>query len=60
MVFYSLGWLILSLSASWLEWALFFGRLFFGAGKSQSCLNQLSGKREVRASGSISNLILGF
>ncbi|PWY27966.1 hypothetical protein CGH22_23370 [Vibrio parahaemolyticus] len=56
----SLGFLALSSSASWFQWALFSGHLFFGAGNSQSCLNQLSGKREVRASGSISNLILGF
>nr|WP_084834092.1 hypothetical protein [Vibrio cidicii] len=55
-----LGWLVLSLSASWLQWALFFGHLFFGAGNSENCLNQFSGKREVRAAGSISNLILGF
>ncbi|MCG6318448.1 hypothetical protein K6U66_11705, partial [Vibrio alginolyticus] len=61
MVFvYSLDWLILSLSASWLQWALFSGHLFFGAENSQSCLNQLSGKRKVRAAGSIRNLILGF
>ncbi len=59
-VFYSLDWLILSLSASWLQWALFFGHLFFGAGKSESYLNQFSGKREVRVAGSIGNLILGF
>ncbi|MER0408073.1 hypothetical protein ABRZ71_22640 [Vibrio vulnificus] len=56
----SLGFLALSSSASWFQWALFSGHLFFGAENSQSCLNQLSGKREVRASGSISNLILGF
>ncbi|MCD1216848.1 hypothetical protein B4934_18450 [Vibrio cholerae] len=55
-----LGWLVLSLSASWLQWALFFGHLFFGAGNSECCLNQFSGKREVRAVGSISNLILVF
>ncbi len=52
--------LVLCSSASWLQWALFFGHLFFGAGNSQSCLNQLSGKREVRAAGSIRNLTLGF
>ncbi|KYN81841.1 hypothetical protein ATY36_20370 [Vibrio cidicii] len=56
----SIGWLVLSLSASWLQWALFSGHLFFGAGNSERCLNQFSGKREVRAVGSISNLILGF
>ncbi|HAS6253866.1 TPA: hypothetical protein I7181_23235, partial [Vibrio vulnificus] len=53
-------WLVLSLSASWLQWALFSGHLFFGAGNSERCLNQFSGKREVRAVGSINNLILGF
>ncbi len=37
-----------------------FGHLFFGAENSESCLNQFSGKREVRVAGSISNLILGF
>ncbi|HDY7823424.1 TPA: hypothetical protein RQK13_004324 [Vibrio vulnificus] len=37
-----------------------FGHLFFGAENSESCLNQFSGKREVRVVGSISNLILGF
>ncbi|EPI2027292.1 hypothetical protein ACSYON_004522, partial [Vibrio vulnificus] len=40
--------------------ALFFGHLFFGAGNSESCLIQFSGKLEVRPVGSISNLILGF
>ncbi len=39
---------------------LFSGHFFFGAGNSENCLNQYSGKREVRAVGSISNLILGF
>ncbi|WP_414730825.1 hypothetical protein [Vibrio vulnificus] len=56
----SLGWLVLSLSASWLYWALFSGHLFFGAKNSESCLSQFPGKREVRAAGSIGNLILGF
>ncbi len=56
----SLGWLVLSLSASWLQWARFSGHLFFGAGNSERCLNQFSGKREVRAVGSIRSLILGF
>ncbi|EGR1504979.1 hypothetical protein FWP52_24650 [Vibrio parahaemolyticus] len=55
-----LGWLVLSLSASWLQWALFSGHLFFGAGNSERCLNQFSGKRKVRVVGSISNLILVF
>ncbi len=36
------------------------GHLFFGAENSENCLSQFSGKREVRAVGSISNLILGF
>ncbi len=58
--FCSLGWLVLSLSASLLQWALFSGQLFFGAGNSENCLNQFSGKREVRAVGSIRSLILGF
>ncbi|EPC8673139.1 hypothetical protein ACR3BM_004309, partial [Vibrio vulnificus] len=40
--------------------ALFFGHLFFGAGNSESCLNQFSGKREVRAVGSIRSPFLGF
>ncbi|PVX17230.1 hypothetical protein DD565_10840 [Vibrio cholerae] len=52
--------MVLSLSASLLQWALFSGQLFFGAGNSENCLNQFSGKREVRAVGSIRNLILGF
>ncbi|WP_206780083.1 hypothetical protein, partial [Vibrio vulnificus] len=56
----SLGWLVLSLSASWLQWALFSGHLFFGAGNSERCLSQYSGKREVRAVGSTKSLILGF
>ncbi|EOA6644682.1 hypothetical protein M2H07_23430, partial [Vibrio vulnificus] len=56
----SLGWLVSSFSASWLRWALFSGHLFFGAGNSEGCLNQFSGKCEVKVTGSISNLILGF
>ncbi|RZP54329.1 hypothetical protein D8T45_23485 [Vibrio vulnificus] len=56
----SLSFLALSLSASWLQWALFSGHLFFGAENSECCFNQFSGKREVRVAGSISNLILGF
>ncbi|MCU8163874.1 hypothetical protein M2H13_22335, partial [Vibrio vulnificus] len=40
--------------------ALFFGHLFFGAENSESCLNRFSGKREVRAVGSIRSLFLGF
>ncbi|WP_319023929.1 hypothetical protein [Vibrio navarrensis] len=54
----SLGRLVSSLSASWLRWALFSGHPFLGAKNSESCLNQFSGKREVRAAGSIRNLIL--
>ncbi|WP_080540789.1 hypothetical protein [Vibrio vulnificus] len=56
----SLGVLVLCLSASWLQWALFSGLLFFGAENSEFCLNQFSGKCEVRAVGSISILISGF
>ncbi|MEJ3634894.1 hypothetical protein, partial [Vibrio vulnificus] len=52
--------LVSSLSASWLQWALFSGDLFFGAENSENCLNQFSRKREVRAVGSIRNLLLGF
>ncbi|EHI9279614.1 hypothetical protein J9101_004356 [Vibrio vulnificus] len=47
-------------SASRLRLALFSGQLFFGAGNSESCLSQFSGKHEVRPVGSISNQILGF
>ncbi|HFQ4917165.1 TPA: hypothetical protein ACGUVZ_004309 [Vibrio vulnificus] len=54
------GLFVSSFSASRLQWALFFGHLFFGAKNSENCLNQFSGKREVRAVGLISNLILGF
>ncbi|HAS6373363.1 TPA: hypothetical protein I7236_21200 [Vibrio vulnificus] len=40
---------------------VFVGKLaFVGAKNSESCLNQFSGKREVRAIGSIRNVILGF
>ncbi|TBT62244.1 hypothetical protein CGK63_01165 [Vibrio parahaemolyticus] len=42
------------------KWALFSGHLFFGAKNSENCLNQFSGKREVRAVGSIRNPFLGF
>ncbi|EGR1311761.1 hypothetical protein D9A28_17660 [Vibrio cholerae] len=56
----SVGWLVSSLSASWLQWARFSGQLFFGARNSENCLSQFSGKREVRVVGSIRNLILGF
>ncbi|MCD1216716.1 hypothetical protein B4934_17670 [Vibrio cholerae] len=48
------------LSASWLLLALFSGRPFLGAKNSESCLNQFSGKREVRAVGSIRNPFIGF
>ncbi|EOB6680326.1 hypothetical protein ACHELU_004339 [Vibrio vulnificus] len=56
----SLGLLVSSSSASRFYWTLLFGHLFFGAGNSENCLNQFSGKYEVRAAGLISNLILGF
>ncbi|HAS8120155.1 TPA: hypothetical protein I7662_21525 [Vibrio vulnificus] len=39
---------------------MFFGLLFFGARNSENCLNQFSGKREVRAVGSIRNPFLVF
>ncbi len=56
----SLGLLVLCLSASWLRLVLFSGHSFFGAKNSENCLNQFSGKREVRAVGSIRNPFLGF
>ncbi|ANZ13275.1 hypothetical protein VpaChn25_PB19 (plasmid) [Vibrio parahaemolyticus] len=56
----SLNFLVLCSSANWLQWALFSGHPFLGAGNLESCLNHFSGKCEVRAAGSISNLILGF
>ncbi|POF46924.1 hypothetical protein CRN51_21255 [Vibrio vulnificus] len=55
-----LSFWVLCSSASWLQRALFSGHLFFGAGNSQSCLNQFSGKHEVRAVGSIRSPFLGF
>nr|WP_254792679.1 hypothetical protein [Vibrio vulnificus] len=55
-----LSFLALSSSASWFQWALFSGQLFFGAGNSENCLNQFSGKRAVRAVGSIRTSNLGF
>nr|WP_258230134.1 hypothetical protein [Vibrio vulnificus] len=58
--FCSLNFLVLCSSASWLQWALFSGHLFFGVGSSENCFNQFSVKREVRGAGSISNLILSF
>ncbi|MGL0927436.1 hypothetical protein ACSTDZ_22665, partial [Vibrio vulnificus] len=60
VLLWSFGFSVLCLSASWLHWARFSGRLFFGAGNSERCLSQFSGKREVRAVVSISNLISGF
>ncbi|EAS76219.1 hypothetical protein V12G01_21113 [Vibrio alginolyticus 12G01] len=48
------------MSASWLQWALFSGQLFFGAGNSENCLIQFSSKREVGPAGSINILITGF
>ncbi|MBE3659095.1 hypothetical protein BOO92_20755 [Vibrio navarrensis] len=56
----SFGFSVLCLSASWFHWALFSGHLFFGAGNSERCLSQFSGKRKVRAVVSIRNLILDF
>ncbi|HII4333339.1 hypothetical protein [Vibrio vulnificus] len=56
----SLGFSVRCLSASWLLWALFSGHPFLGVKNSESCLNQFSGKREVRAVGSIRNPFLGF
>ncbi|EOA6823043.1 hypothetical protein ACH78B_004345 [Vibrio vulnificus] len=56
----SLSLSVWCLSASWLLWALFSGHPFLGAKNSESCLNQFSGKREVRAGGSIRNSFLGF
>ncbi|EOE4741147.1 hypothetical protein [Vibrio vulnificus] len=56
----SLNFLVLCSSASWLQWALFSGHPFLGAGNLESCLNQFSRKREVRAVGSIRNLNLAF
>ncbi|AUJ35300.1 hypothetical protein [Vibrio vulnificus] len=55
-----LSFWVLCSSASWLQRALFAGHRFFGAENSENCLSQFSGKREVRASGSISNLNLSF
>ncbi|HFQ5191872.1 TPA: hypothetical protein ACGUWU_004407, partial [Vibrio vulnificus] len=49
----SLNFLVLCSSASWLQWALFSGLPFLGAGNLESCLNQFSGKREVRPVGLI-------
>ncbi|HFQ5438617.1 TPA: hypothetical protein ACGUMO_004426 [Vibrio vulnificus] len=54
------GLFVSSFSASRLQWALFSGHPFFGAKNSESCLIRLQCKCEVRAAGSISNLILGF
>ncbi|EHD0099264.1 hypothetical protein JZN58_004253 [Vibrio vulnificus] len=42
------------------QWALFSGQLFFGAGNSENCLNQFSGKRAVGSAGSISILTTSF
>ncbi|EOW9152080.1 hypothetical protein ACN1YE_003599 [Vibrio cholerae] len=57
---FSLGLLVLCLSASWLRLALFSGHSFFGAGNSENCLIQFSSKREVRAVGAISVLNTDF
>ncbi|HAS8191798.1 TPA: hypothetical protein I7674_21850 [Vibrio vulnificus] len=56
----SLGFSVRCLSASWLLWALFSGHPFLGVKNSDNCLNQFSGKCEVRAVGSIRNPFLGF
>ncbi|MER0365711.1 hypothetical protein ABRZ59_22885 [Vibrio vulnificus] len=56
----SLSFLALSSSASWFQWALFSGHLFFGAGSSENCLNFHVSARLGGGAGSISNLILGF
>ncbi len=56
----SLGFSVRCLSASWLLWALFSGHPFLGVKNSESCLNQFSGKLDVRAVGSIRNPFLGF
>ncbi|HAS8156432.1 TPA: hypothetical protein I7706_22140 [Vibrio vulnificus] len=56
----SLGFSVRCLSASWLLWALFSGHPFLGVKNSENCLNQFSGKREVREVGSIRNSFLGF
>ncbi|EOK5702870.1 hypothetical protein ACM6WB_004357 [Vibrio vulnificus] len=56
----SLSFSVWCLSASWLLLALFFGHLFFGAGNSENCLIQFSGKCEVRAVSSIRSPFLGF
>ncbi|HHY0368291.1 hypothetical protein [Vibrio parahaemolyticus] len=54
------GLFVSSFSASRLQWALFSGHQFFGAGASENCLNQFSRKHEVRTVGSIKTLNLGF
>ncbi|EPW6455620.1 hypothetical protein ACWOGY_001252 [Vibrio vulnificus] len=54
------GFSVWCLSASWLQWALFSGLQFVGAENYEYCLNQFSGKREVRVVGSIRNPFLGF
>ncbi|MDG3434163.1 hypothetical protein P5E04_22770 [Vibrio parahaemolyticus] len=56
----SLSFWVLCLSSSQLLWALFSGHSFFGAENSENCLNQFSGKHEVRVVGSIRALNLGF
>ncbi|OEE41837.1 hypothetical protein A1QU_16250 [Vibrio anguillarum] len=57
----SLPWLVSFVFLGKLaQWALFSGQLFFGAGNSENCLNQLLGKREVGSAGSISVLNTGF
>ncbi|EGR0353929.1 hypothetical protein CRN62_07805 [Vibrio vulnificus] len=41
------GFLILVLSASWLQWALFSGLQFVGAKSSESCLIEMQSVGEV-------------
>ncbi|MDF4350853.1 hypothetical protein P3435_24355 [Vibrio parahaemolyticus] len=51
-----LGFLILALSASELEWSLLSGLQFLGAKNSESCLTEFRSKFNVRTFGSISKL----
>ncbi|EGR2845601.1 hypothetical protein DMV94_24640 [Vibrio parahaemolyticus] len=53
-----LGYLILALSASELEWALFSGLQFVGAKNSESCLIEIQSLGEVSEVILISNLKL--
>ncbi|PMS39177.1 hypothetical protein C1S99_26130 [Vibrio parahaemolyticus] len=53
-----LGFLILALSASELEWSLFSGLQFVGAKNSESCLIEMRCLGEVSAACSVSKLEL--